>query len=71
MREEGRICVVCDRKFYMWLYQKNRVDPLYELKEEVDSQMNTYQMRVQEAKTKTKELSQMAEESDKIMQESA
>jgi hypothetical protein len=48
-REEGRLCRLCDRKFMMYLYQENKVEPVLDRVEDIEGLLATYQMRVQEA----------------------
>jgi hypothetical protein len=45
----------------MWGYQENEVEKVIEKKEEIESQISVYQMRVQQASHLEKELAHLEE----------
>jgi len=41
-KDEGKLCRVCDRKFYMYIFQEQKVDRVTELKEDIEASVQTY-----------------------------
>ena len=53
----------------MYMFQDNRIEPILERKEDIEGQMATYQMRVQEAQAIEREMQQCDEQEMKLRQE--
>lgn len=45
----GLICRLCDRKFMMYLWQEQAVDPVVELSGDIEAMVSEYNMKVREA----------------------